>query len=150
MPTRLLHCPDGRRDRKVQGGRVERDELRQQAHDTLGILRPVERHAIIFLLKRYVDEASSRAAALHGENSTILSLIECPAQHECVRLLQGEDAPQKLVDAERRARNDLVLDRTEWRPSKIEDECPAGQSFRYADGGAAEWRKYFWEYKMNG
>jgi hypothetical protein len=27
--------------------------------------------------------------------------------------LQGEDAPQKLVDAERRARNDFVLDRTE-------------------------------------
>jgi hypothetical protein len=107
--ARLLNRTHGRRDRKIQGGRVERDQLRQQAHDTLGIFCAVKRDAIKFFLECHVDEASSRAATLHCQNAAILSLIESSAQHEQVCLLQGENAPQELVNTERRAISYLIV-----------------------------------------
>src|ERR1700704_2444643 len=116
----LLREPNGRRDREVQGVGVERNELCQQPDDPLGILRPAHRHTVVLPSERYFGEAARAVVAHHRENVAVLRRIERAAHLERVLHVQGQDAAEELVDAERRARNDLIDDRAERRPFETE------------------------------
>src|ERR1700716_3786537 len=116
----LLREPNGRRDREVQGVGVERNELCQQPDDPLGILRPAHRHTVVLPSERYFGEAARAVVAHHRENVAVLRRVERAAHLERVLHVQGQDAAEELVDAERRARNDLIDDRAERRPFETE------------------------------
>ena len=110
-----MRHPHHRRDGKVLRLRLERDQLRQQAEDALGLLGAFVWNAIMGAVIGQLGKTSAKQArVLEGENARILA-GQIAEDFEVLELVPDQDLPEKLIDAESRSRQDLIL-RTRLHP----------------------------------
>src|SRR4029453_10193617 len=113
---------NGGRDDEIERAGVERDKLRQQAENALGIFSAAARNAIELALETHVGKATVTAVAAQAEDPGIFAQIQGPAHDDVLFPFLPQDASEKLVDPERRAGHDLVFHGAERRSNEVEHE----------------------------
>jgi hypothetical protein len=97
MTTSIAALPrildaDGGRDVEIDRAGVERDQLRQQAENPLGVFSATDRDAIELALERDVGEATAAVVATQAEDTGIFGQIERAHRTSGSSRLGGGDA----------------------------------------------------------
>src|SRR5262245_44971676 len=86
-----------RRDHKVTRLGLERQELRQQAEDALGVFRPLAGNAVAEALERDTREAAVPGVGINRKQPRILVLLQSAVHEDALSCAGRQDAPEELI-----------------------------------------------------